>query len=137
MIFRQIPEEWNAMGKLVRLIVVGGMAWVCGETAQAQYVRSSDAARPQRQYFAADSSPTVSPYVNLGTNSNGISNYQTLVRPMIEERATLERQSAALEQLNQRMRGAKGRDGLGPEGRASQPRSVRFMDYSRYFGTTW
>jgi hypothetical protein len=106
--------------------------------AAGQNVRSLDTTRPQRQYYASYASPTVSPYVNLGTNANGVSNYQSLVRPMIEERAALERQALALEQINQRMRGPAARrqppvNTDAPPGRTS----VRFMDYSRYLGTTW
>jgi hypothetical protein len=78
----------------------------------------------------------VSPYVNLGVNANGISNYQTFVRPLIEERKAIEQQSEAIERLNQRLNPAAARRGRrdveGPAARR-QP-AVRFMDYSHYFG---
>ncbi len=75
--------------------------------------------------------PTVSPYINLGTNSNGLSNYQTLVKPMIDDRQALERQNAALSQL-QRQRGiapqSNPRD-ADPNGR----QGVRYFHYSHYY----
>ena len=71
--------------------------------------------------------PTVSPYLNLGTTSSGVSNYQTLVRPLIEEREALRRQWAALEQINQDLRGKSA-----PPLR--QPNAGHFMHYSHYYG---
>jgi hypothetical protein len=112
---------------------------LAAQTASAQtWKPSAVAARPQplRQRYASYSNPPVSPYVNLGVNSNGISNYQTFVRPLIEERRAIEQQSAAIEQLNERTRpAASGRTrreiaGRGPDYRPA----VRFMDYSHYFG---
>ncbi|REK11584.1 MAG: hypothetical protein DWQ37_13810 [Planctomycetota bacterium] len=78
--------------------------------------------------FAAVNTSPVSPYLNLGTTSSGLSNYQTLVRPLIEEREVLRQQWAALEQLNQRLHG-KGAPPLQPKS------NVRFMHYSHYFNT--
>lgn len=103
-------------------------------TASAQVARPFDS--PSRgKYAPIESRQTVSPYVNL-TNGNGLSNYQTLVRPLIEEREELNRQWAALDDLNRKVRGvpvsaSRGRGNANGRGAAG----VRYMHYSHYFGT--
>lgn len=121
-------------------ILLGGFCLLTASSASGQSPSPFNTERPQnaRPFSAAVySPPTVSPYLNLGVNSNGLSNYQTLVRPLIEEREILKRQSAALEQHHRRMRGSganqPGREA--EESARSLPPRVRFMDYSRYFGT--
>src|SRR4029079_6348897 len=48
------------------------------------------------------SRPAVSPYLNLlNTNRFGISNYQTLVRPLIEQREAAQQNQANIQQLQQ------------------------------------
>ena len=74
--------------------------------------------------------PPVSPYLNLGVNQDGSSNYQSLVRPMLEEREGLLRQSASLQQLQKRFRGAQAAPEQAP--RDPKGRPVR-MYYSHYF----
>jgi hypothetical protein len=79
----------------------------------------------------------LSPYLNLGFNQNGLSNYQTLVRPMIDEQESIQRQSASLQKLQRQMRDSQNRqDPRDSAGGASNTRSqsaVRFMHYSHYF----
>ena len=82
-------------------------------------------------------SPPTSPYLNLGVNANGLSNYQTLVRPMIEEQEMNRRQSAALQQL-QRQGGASPHapepsEAAGRNGSTRGQSPVRFMHYSHYY----
>ena len=73
--------------------------------------------------------PPVSPYLNLGYNQDGSSNYQTLVRPMIAEREGLLRQSANLQQLQKRVREPQA----GPDtARGGTGRPMR-MYYSHYY----
>ena len=82
--------------------------------------------------------PTVSPYINLVDNTSGLSNYQTLVRPLIEEREELNRQWTELERINQQMNGMAGavrRPESGPMGTGKRSTAVRYMHYSHYFGT--
>jgi hypothetical protein len=117
----------------------GGLCLLAAVPAYGQSLRPFDATRPQptRQYYATYSKAPVSPYVNLGDNSNGVSNYQTFVRPMIDEREALEQQSAAIDDLNRRIHPTAvryGRRDVGQAGAGNRP-AVRFMDYSHYFGT--
>lgn len=90
------------------------------------------------KYSAFEGRTTVSPYLNLTGNTN-LASYQTLVRPIIDEREELNRQWARLDQLNQKLGGAPG--DVGPGGQNRNPTrgrgtsAVRFMHYSHYFGT--
>jgi hypothetical protein len=85
-------------------------------------------------------SPPVSPYLNLGVTANGLSNYQTLVRPLIDDREALMRQSIALQKLQQQQprdpRGGQinepNRPDLNRQDPKSRPGSVRFY-YSHYY----
>ncbi len=83
------------------------------------------------------STPQLSPYLNLGFNQNGLSNYQTLVRPMIDEQESIQRQSASLQKLQRQMRDSKNRqnprDSAGGTANARPQSAVRFMHYSHYF----
>jgi hypothetical protein len=97
------------------------------EAARAQAPRAGNLQAPRRGQFSAIGDSPVSPYLNLGTTSSGVSNYQTLVRPLIEEREALRRQWAALEQINQDLRGKSA-----PPLR--QPNAGHFMHYSHYYG---
>ena len=120
-------------------LFLGGFWLLTASIASGQSPSPFDTVRTQnrRPFSTAVYSPPVSPYVNLGVNANGLSNYHTLVRPIVADRQMMQRQSDALEQLNQRMRGTainQAQRELGETNRGVQPR-VRFMDYSRYFGT--
>lgn len=86
------------------------------------------------QNQGAYSSPTVSPYVNLGINTNGISNYQSLVKPMIDDREAIRLNSDTLQQLRQQMRDSREPKGGSPGTRA--PVNSRFMHYSHFYGGT-
>jgi hypothetical protein len=83
------------------------------------------------------SSPPVSPYLNLGINpTNGLSNYQTLVRPMIDDREEMLRQTATLQQLQHQVRqgqiGTLTKDSKGQDSN-ERPGVKHFMHYSHYF----
>jgi hypothetical protein len=118
--------------------LVCGVAWLSlSSTSSAQVARPFDS--PSRgKYAPIESRQTVSPYVNLTTNGNGLSNYQTLVRPLIEEREELNRQWAALDDLNRKVRGGPIPGGPGANRGGAGGRNaagVRYMHYSHYFGT--
>jgi hypothetical protein len=92
------------------------------------------AQRPDPRLATTYTPSPVSPYLNLGFNADGSSNYQTLVRPMIDEREGLLRQAATLQQMQQQMRG--GRDGVEPEAPNATGRpqpGVRRMYYSHFY----
>jgi hypothetical protein len=113
-------------------IVVGGSWALAASTATGQNVKYN-------QSYAASTRPAVSPYLNLGINANGMSNYQTLVRPLIAEREAIERQSAALDRINRQIQGAAATGDwreVEKISRSARPQNgVRFMHYSHYFGT--
>ncbi len=124
------------LNSVVKLSLMCCACWLATSvTARAQSMRPFD--RPgSRPYQSIESRPTVSPYVNLANNNGGLSNYQALVRPLLEEREELNRQWTALEQLNQQMHGSNGSDNRADTTRGSaggRPSAVRFMHYSHYF----
>jgi hypothetical protein len=123
--------------RIVSAVLLGGVGWLLlSNAASAQVARPFDS--PSRgRYAPIESSRTVSPYVNL-TTGGGLSNYQTLVRPLIEEREELNRQWSALDELNRQVRGRPlpGNRGQNSTGATSRNAStVRYMHYSHYFGT--
>ena len=51
--------------------------------------------------------PTVSPYLNLLNNINqlyGVPNYQSLVRPLLDQQNAIQRQGSSLQRLQQQLR---------------------------------
>ncbi len=130
------------MWKLTIVAIVCGGSWLLAAPAATGQSMKYNAVTPQnagRYYSATFARPTVSPYLNLGVNANGVTNYQTLVRPLIAEREAIERQSAALDRLNRRIQGAAAagdwREVEKISRRARSQRGVRFMHYSHYFPT--
>jgi hypothetical protein len=126
---------------MLKLILVAVMGTVCtllaATTALGQGARPFDPA--PRQSFVDQDGPysvaPVSPYVNLGVNANGLSNYAALVRPLVQQREAQRRQSQATRQPASRVRGAPIAQGGPLEARATRGRPpVRFMNYSHYFG---
>lgn len=127
---------FHSLAKLTLLI---GVCWLAAiSTAAAQSMRPFDPPGRNRLNSAMEYRPTVSPYVNLADSSTGLSNYQSLVRPLIEEREELNRQWSELERINQQMTGMTGatkRPESGPMGTGNRSSAVRYMHYSHYFGT--
>lgn len=83
--------------------------------------------------------PTVSPYLNLvdrpGVNSSGAATFQTLVRPLVEQRDMAEFQQMEIQQLQRRIDAdARSRaqqyqqGGVRPTGHPT-----RFMNFSHFF----
>jgi hypothetical protein len=112
-----------------------------GSTALAQLSAQYNPGPSQiREYYnrTTDPAPTLSPYVNLGINPNGLSNYQTFVKPMIDDRDALRTQSSNLLQLRQQLgdpRTAKNERGARNEAKPGTQLKVRFMHYSHFYGT--
>lgn len=118
---------------LVWLLIVSGST-ILATKASAQS-RSPYAPQNNRDVYSlgAYRSPTVSPYVNLGVGTNGISNYQTIVKPMLDDREALRVQADTLQMLRQQLRDSREPKGGSP-GTSNQP-SVRFMHYSHFYGS--
>ncbi len=112
-------------------VMACGMWAVCALAVHAQ-ARSPFAPTNRDVYNAAYQTPTVSPYVNLAVNSNGLSTYQTLVRPMIDDREAIRLQADTLQQMRQQMRNSREPKGGSP-GTSTQP-NARFMHYSHFYG---
>jgi hypothetical protein len=118
--------------ELLRVLLACGIAsLMLSATAVAQ---SPATVNPYRARMATPP-PTVSPYLNLNVDSNGLSNYGSLVRPMLTQRAMMEKQREQ-EQLQVRPQLAQGRStGQVAETKPSSGRaSGTFMNYSHYFG---
>ncbi len=81
--------------------------------------------------------PTVSPYLNLFNNPNGVGTYQTLVRPFLNQYDINARQTANVNQLQQELNQVRSNSGLGTTGTQGRIRptghAATFMDYSHYF----
>jgi hypothetical protein len=113
------------------LLWCGIAGLVLTETSSAQ---SPATVNPYRARMTA-TRPTVSPYLNLNVDSNGLSNYGSLVRPMLTQREMMEKQRER-EQLQARPQLAQGRStGQVAETKPAPGRSSgTFMNYSHYFG---
>lgn len=93
------------------------------------------------QWFASGHSdnpngPTVSPYLNLLQNNSILgppTNYQSLVRPLVDQNSAIQRQGASLSRLQQQVNSGGG-GGAGNSGsRAGTGHASRFMNYSHYY----
>jgi hypothetical protein len=72
--------------------------------------------------------PTVSPYLNLLQNNNPLSpatNYQSLVKPLIDQGAAINRQGGAIQRLQQGSPTSFGGQGTG--------RHTYFMYFSHFY----
>lgn len=108
------------------------------------HLAAPTAAQNTNPYVASPApyvSPTVSPYLNLGVTTTGLSNYQTLVRPLIDDREALLRQANTLQKLQQQQQqqlreptgGQAVNDPVRRDG-TSRTGTGRFLYYSHYFG---
>jgi hypothetical protein len=124
---------------IAKVALLGGVCLLAAtSTAAAQSMRPFEPASRSRLNSTMESRPTVSPYINLVNGAGGLSNYQTLVRPLIEEREELNRQWTELDRMNRQMNGMTSsakRPESGPMGSGNRAAAVRYMHYSHYFGT--
>jgi hypothetical protein len=123
----------------ILMISCGGLWLAMSLPARAQNWNAYNSAAIQNRYNSPYYTPSaVSPYLNLGVNPNGLSNYQTLVKPMLDEREALTRQSVNLQQLRQQMTETREwQDSTEADRRNyhGQPQpAVRRMYYSHFFG---
>jgi hypothetical protein len=78
--------------------------------------------------------PTVSPYMNLlqGNNQlNGIPNYQSLVKPLVDQQAAIQRQGNSLQRLQQQVYSGASAGASGARGATGH--ISHFMNTSHYF----
>jgi hypothetical protein len=78
--------------------------------------------------------PTVSPYLNLLQNNNVLgppTNYQSLVKPLIDQQSAIKRQGSSIQQLQQQI-GSGGPTGNLSGGRATGHPTF-YQNYSHYF----
>ncbi len=127
-------------GRLTLLSIVAcALCLLAASTAVAQNRATYNSQNgPGRDFYNSRgaSNLTVSPYVNLGLNANGLSNYQTLVRPMIDQREYSRAQTEQLQQPRPAARSARNtREAADASAENANPRaSVRFMHYSHFYG---
>lgn len=78
---------------------------------------------------------TVSPYVNLAVYPNGLSSYQTLVKPMIDQQQALQAQMDDRQQPRQQARDTRNlKNQPATNSNTSTQPVVRFMHYSHFYG---
>jgi hypothetical protein len=107
--------------------IMFGVAWL-------QLARTAPAQNGPVSNQSLYSAPAVSPYLNLGYSANGLSNYQSLVKPMIDEREDLSRQSVSLQQLQRQLRNGQGAEDPANRNRKTRSQTtVRFMHYSHFY----
>ncbi len=92
-------------------------------------------AHAQRPRGSSDNpvGPTVSPYLNLlGADQFGITNYQSLVRPLVDQGNAINRQAGSINRLQQQVGQGAGR-GNGQGGIQGTGHATFFMNYSHYY----
>lgn len=119
------------MRKLAAIVTLS-LAVVCVTTA------TSVGQQPNgNSYFAnVGPAPTVSPYLNLGVNEYGISNYPSLVRPLLNQRDAQAKQAMAMARARVQSHGRDARPGNGAGDEQNNRRASHFMSYSHYYGGT-
>jgi hypothetical protein len=76
--------------------------------------------------------PTVSPYLNLlQSNSLGITNYQSLVKPLIDQGNAINRQGNSLNRIQQQINTPSAYGGAG--GSSGTGHTTFFMNYSHFY----
>ncbi len=76
--------------------------------------------------------PTVSPYLNLlNSNQFGATNYQSLVRPLVQQGNAINRQGSELNRLQQQV--TSQRAGGGGYNSSATGHVTFFMNYSHYY----
>ncbi|REK17967.1 MAG: hypothetical protein DWQ37_05455 [Planctomycetota bacterium] len=115
------------MSKILALTLACVALWIAApQTAEAQliggYRGSSD----------NPNGPTVSPYLNLlQSNQFGVTNYQSLVRPLIDQSTAINRQGNSLNRLQQQFNSQPAATSAG--GPVQTGRPSFFMFYSHFY----
>jgi hypothetical protein len=81
--------------------------------------------------------PTVSPYLNLSIrNEYGLTSYQTLVRPMLEQQAAEQRSAVGSTKLRNRAAAIESSGSRSTSKMRAVPQTARYMNYSHFYGGT-
>jgi TolA-binding protein len=120
---------------LIALGLIGAVS-TFPERAHAQFIpRGTNASRATRDYVL--NRPTVSPYLNLLRAGTGYdANYQTLVRPALQNRQQARQQQSSINQLQSRVTNMQGQmvsERRQQGSRFSTGHPTRFMVYLHYF----
>lgn len=112
--------------------------WLFGLALGALYTLAPQSAMAQVRYMGrADNpvGPTVSPYLNLITSGQfGVTNYQSLVRPLIDQGSAIDRQGSQLRGVQQQLsQGAGAGAGAAGVRGPSTGRGSYFMYYSHFY----
>lgn len=109
------------MKKLLLLAAFSGFACFASQ-AQAQNFYKGSSDNPN--------GPTVSPYLNLlQNNSVGVTNYQSLVKPLVEQNSAINRQGNSINRLQQQVNAPMG---AGTAGRGTG-HTTFFMNYGHFY----
>ena len=109
------------MSSRIMLVVVAALAMTlaASRSASAQGIYRGTSDNPN--------GPTVSPYLNLlSSDQFGVTNYQSLVRPLVNQGNAIQRQGGAIQRLQQQSYSAAGP-------RAGTGHSSYFMNYSHFY----
>jgi flagellar basal body-associated protein FliL len=100
----------------------------------------STCVKAQQPFSNIQQSPTVSPYLNLlNRNNTGLPNYQTLVRPAIDQQEQNVQQQQQIQKLQHQQKSliSNSERGLAQRGISNEIRGTGhvtvFMDYSHYY----
>ena len=136
-----MPPHKHACWLLALALVCTGQSTAIAQIASpAEMAQNQTANLPnQNSSFSSPySARTVSPYLNLGETSYGVSNYHSLVGPLIDERDAVSRQTATIQRLQRQLRDAReskpAGGSVGPGNTPGASSAGRFMYYSHYFG---
>jgi hypothetical protein len=80
--------------------------------------------------------PTVSPYLNLLNNNNqlnGIPNYQSLVRPLVDQQDAIKRQGNSLQRLQSQVNSTYNAPSGSGAGLRGTGHISHFMNYSHFY----
>jgi len=125
---------------MLRITLSVAVAWVVLSASQSQEASAQIGTRNRPGSFIQSyisNRPTVSPWLNLLRNDGGInniSNYQTLVRPLLEQRQQASMQTRQISQLqsqvaSQRSQAAQqSQTGVRPTGHPT-----RYLNYLQFF----
>ncbi len=110
------------------VILLAVMAIVAPRIAQAQWVQGQKGGHSDNP-----NGPTTSPYLNLLQNNNfGGANYQTLVKPLIDQPAAIQRQGASLQRLQNQVNSQQFGGG---GSRAGTGHTTFFMNRSHFYSS--